>query len=160
MKTVKKLLALLLAMVMILGMLPLGTLAQENGHDHLEGCTGEDCTAEGCTCRCHYRHLDTCLEGCTGNLAEGEACECDCHFVHLDTCLEGCTGTVEVDGQTQECACECHDHIKVCVENCVGETKDEVEILERTLCWLEENVENGLYEFIESCRRRFDELVN
>lgn len=40
------------------------------------------------------------------------------------------------------------------------ETKDEVEILERTLCWLEENVENGLYEFIESCRRRFDELVN
>ena len=125
MKTVKKLLALLLAMVMILGMLPLGTLAQENEHDHhLEGCTGEGCTAEGCTCRCHYRHLDTCLEGCTGILAEGEACECDCHFVHLETCLADCTGTVEVDGQTQECACECHDHIEECVENCVGETKD------------------------------------
>lgn len=124
MKTVKKLLALLLAMVMILGMLPLGTLAQENGHDHLEGCAGEDCTAEGCTCRCHYRHLDTCLEGCTGTLAEGETCECDCHFVHMETCLADCTGTVEVDGQTQECACECHDHIEECVENCVGETKD------------------------------------
>lgn len=40
------------------------------------------------------------------------------------------------------------------------EIKAEVEILERTLRWLEENVEHGLYEFIESCRRRFDELVN
>ena len=27
--------------------------------------------------------------------------------------------------------------------------KDEAEILENTLCWLEENVENGLYEFGE-----------
>jgi len=40
------------------------------------------------------------------------------------------------------------------------ETKGEVEILGKTLCWLEENVENGLHEFVESCRRRFDELVN
>ena len=40
------------------------------------------------------------------------------------------------------------------------EVKDDAEILEQTLCWLEENVEDGLYEFIESCRRKFDELVN
>lgn len=40
------------------------------------------------------------------------------------------------------------------------ETKDEVEILEKTLCWLEEHVEHGLHEFVKSCRRRFDELVN
>ena len=40
------------------------------------------------------------------------------------------------------------------------ETKDEAEILENTLRWLEENVEDGLYEFVKSCRRRFEELVN
>ncbi len=40
------------------------------------------------------------------------------------------------------------------------ETKDEAEILENTLRWLEENVEHGLYGFVESCRRRFEELVN
>lgn len=58
---------------------------------------------------------------------------------------------------------ECHDDIvrmgqKLAIED--TDTKDEVEILERTLCWLEKNVKNGLHEFVESCRRRFDELVN
>jgi len=58
--------------------------------------------------------------------------------------------------------CECYNDIvrmarKIAVEDI--DTKDEVELLEDTLCWLEENVEVGLYEFIESCRRRFEELV-
>ena len=58
--------------------------------------------------------------------------------------------------------CECYDDIvrmarKIEVEDI--ETKDEVELLEDTLCWLEENVETELYEFVESCRSRFDELV-
>jgi len=38
------------------------------------------------------------------------------------------------------------------------ETKDEAEILRETLRWLEVNVENGLCEFVKSCRRRFEEL--
>lgn len=58
---------------------------------------------------------------------------------------------------------ECHDDIvrmgqKLAIED--TDTKDEVEILERTLRWLEENVKSELHEFVESCRRRFDELVN
>lgn len=58
--------------------------------------------------------------------------------------------------------CECYDDIvrmarKIAVEDI--DTKDEVELLEDTLCWLEENVETELYEFVESCRSRFDELV-
>jgi len=58
--------------------------------------------------------------------------------------------------------CECYDDIvrmarKIAVEEI--DTKDEVELLEDTLCWLEENVETELYEFVESCRSRFDELV-
>ncbi len=58
--------------------------------------------------------------------------------------------------------CECYDDIvrmgqKIAVEDI--DTKGKVEILETTLCWLEENVKNGLHEFVESCRRRFDELV-
>jgi len=57
---------------------------------------------------------------------------------------------------------ECYDDIvrmgqKIAVEDI--DTKDEDEILEKTLCWLEKNVKNGLHEFVESCRRRFDELV-
>ena len=58
---------------------------------------------------------------------------------------------------------ECHDDIvrmgqKLAIED--TDTKDEVEILERTLRWLEENVKSELHEFVEFCRRRFDELVN
>lgn len=57
---------------------------------------------------------------------------------------------------------ECYDDI-VRMGQKIGredvETKDEAEILEKTLCWLEANVEAGLHEFVESCRRRFDELV-
>lgn len=58
---------------------------------------------------------------------------------------------------------ECHDDIvrtsqKIAVEDI--DTKDEAEILEKTLCWLEKNVKSELHEFVESCRRRFDELVN
>ena len=58
---------------------------------------------------------------------------------------------------------ECYDDIvrmgqKIAIEDI--ETKSETEVLENTLRWLEENVEQGLYEFVESCRRRFDELVN
>ena len=57
----------------------------------------------------------------------------------------------------------CRDDIvrmgqKIAIEDI--DTKGEVEILGKTLCWLEENVEDGLYEFVKSCRRRFDELVN
>ena len=57
----------------------------------------------------------------------------------------------------------CRDDIvrmgqKIAIEDI--DTKGEVEILGKTLCWLEGNVENGLHEFVESCRRRFDELVN
>lgn len=58
---------------------------------------------------------------------------------------------------------ECHDDIvrmamKISVEDI--DTKNEVEILAETLCWLEENIENDLNEFVESCRRKFEELVN
>ena len=58
---------------------------------------------------------------------------------------------------------ECHNDIvrmgqKIAIEDI--ETKGEVEILGKTLCWLEENVKSELHEFVESCRRRFDELVN
>ena len=120
MMNMKKALALLLAIVMVLGMFPMGVFAQETSEKThletcLEGCTGEDCTAEGCTCRCHYRHLDTCLEGCTGMLSEEEVCECDCHFQHLETCLEDCA--------EEDCECACHLHSELCVENCQGETK-------------------------------------
>ena len=38
--------------------------------------------------------------------------------------------------------------------------KDEAELLEETLCWLEDNVENNLSEYVESCRRIFEELIN
>ncbi len=58
---------------------------------------------------------------------------------------------------------ECHDDIvrmgqKLAIED--TDTKDKAEILGKTLCWLEENVKSELHEFVESCRRRFDELVN
>lgn len=58
---------------------------------------------------------------------------------------------------------ECHDDIvKMAKKITMGDidAKDEIEILEKTLCWLEENVENELYDFVKSCRRRFGELVN
>ena len=58
---------------------------------------------------------------------------------------------------------ECYDDIvrmakKLALEDV--DIKDEAEILEKTLCWLEKNVENGLYEFVKSCRRKFEDLVN
>lgn len=58
--------------------------------------------------------------------------------------------------------CECYDDIvrmgqKIAVEDI--DTKDEAEILEDTLSWLEENVEIELYEFVKSCRKRFEELA-
>lgn len=58
---------------------------------------------------------------------------------------------------------ECYDDIvrmakKIAVEDI--NTKDEIEILDETLCWLEDNVENELDEFVESCRKKFEELVN
>ena len=40
------------------------------------------------------------------------------------------------------------------------DTKDEAELLEESLCWLEDNVENNLDEYVESCRRIFEELIN
>ena len=40
------------------------------------------------------------------------------------------------------------------------DAKDEAELLEETLCWLEDNVENNLSEYVESCRRIFEELIN
>lgn len=57
---------------------------------------------------------------------------------------------------------ECYDDIvrmaqKIEVED--SNTIGEAEILEKTLYWLEENVKSELYEFVGSCRRRFDELV-
>lgn len=58
---------------------------------------------------------------------------------------------------------ECYDDIvrmakKISIKDI--DSKDEIELLDETLCWLEENVENALDEFIESCRRHFEELVN
>lgn len=58
---------------------------------------------------------------------------------------------------------ECYDDIvrmakKVSIEDI--DSKDEIELLDETLCWLEENIENALDEFVESCRRHFEELVN
>lgn len=37
--------------------------------------------------------------------------------------------------------------------------KEEAELLEETLCWLEENHESNLSEYIQSCRRAFEDLV-
>ena len=58
---------------------------------------------------------------------------------------------------------ECYDDIvrmakKLALEDI--DNKDEAVILEKTLCWLEKNVENGLYKFVKSCRRKFEDLVN
>lgn len=58
---------------------------------------------------------------------------------------------------------ECYDNIarmakKLSIEE--TDTKDEVTILDEVLCWLENNVEDGLGEFVDSCRRMFEELVN
>lgn len=58
---------------------------------------------------------------------------------------------------------ECYDDIvrmakKLSIKDI--DSKDETELLDETLCWLEENVENALNEFIESCRRHFEVLVN
>lgn len=39
------------------------------------------------------------------------------------------------------------------------DAKDDAAILEETLCWLEEHVEDGLSKFIASCRRVFEEAV-
>lgn len=57
---------------------------------------------------------------------------------------------------------ECYDDIarmakKIDIENI--DSKEEVELLDETLCWLEENVESNLFEYIESCRSKFEELV-
>lgn len=40
------------------------------------------------------------------------------------------------------------------------ERKDEIELLEEALCWLEKNCEEKLICFVDSCRRMFEELVN
>ncbi len=58
---------------------------------------------------------------------------------------------------------ECYDDIvrmakKVSIEDI--DSKDEIELLDETLCWLEKNVENALDVFVESCRRQFEKLVN
>lgn len=37
--------------------------------------------------------------------------------------------------------------------------KDEKALLEESLCWLEDNVTEGLHTFIKSCRIKFDELI-
>lgn len=58
---------------------------------------------------------------------------------------------------------ECYGYItrmakKLSVEDI--DSKDEVTILDETLCWLENNVEEELGDFVDSCRRIFEELVN
>ena len=58
---------------------------------------------------------------------------------------------------------ECHDDILRMVRKITTEdmdTEGDIEILEKTLCWIEENVENELYTFVKSCRKRFEELTN
>lgn len=40
------------------------------------------------------------------------------------------------------------------------DAKDEAELLGETLCWLEDNVENNLSDYVKSCRRVFEELIN
>lgn len=57
---------------------------------------------------------------------------------------------------------ECYDDIlkmvrKITVKDI--DTKDQTEMLEKTLCWLEENAEKEFCQFVESCRKRFEELV-
>ena len=54
-----------------------------------------------------------------------------------------------------------NDIVKMANKISVNEidSKDEGEILHEVLCWLEDNVENGLEEYVESCRRVFEELV-
>lgn len=57
---------------------------------------------------------------------------------------------------------ECYDDIirmakKIAIEDL--ETKDEATILEETLCWLEDNTESNLSEYVKSCRRKFEELL-
>jgi len=57
---------------------------------------------------------------------------------------------------------ECYDDIaKMARRLSIADVdvKEEAELLEETLCWLEENHENNLYEYIQSCRRVFEELV-
>lgn len=58
---------------------------------------------------------------------------------------------------------ECYNDIvkmarKIAVEDI--DNKDEIGLLDETLCWLEDNVESELHEFVKSCRRKFAELIN
>ena len=57
---------------------------------------------------------------------------------------------------------ECHDDIvrmarRLDIEDI--EVMEEVELLEAVLCWMEDNMTDGLERFIASCRRRFKEFV-
>lgn len=57
---------------------------------------------------------------------------------------------------------ECYDDIvrmahKVKLDDI--DTKDEIELLEDTLCWLECNTSDELNTFITSCREKFNELL-
>lgn len=40
------------------------------------------------------------------------------------------------------------------------DVKDEAELLEDTICWLEDNAGDELSTFIKSCRNKFDEMYN
>ena len=125
MMNMKKLLALLLAIVMVVGMFPMGVLAQETEAKlHTDTCS-DQCETADCGCPCHvYRHLENCGEECTGMVTVEDAeaeCECDCHFVHEETCGEACEGKTE---SGEDCVCLCHaEHAPACVENCQGKTK-------------------------------------
>ena len=58
---------------------------------------------------------------------------------------------------------ECYDDI-IYMARKIGtadiDSKEEVSLLDETLCWLGENVDSNLSTFVESCRRKFEELVN
>lgn len=55
----------------------------------------------------------------------------------------------------------CGDIVRMAVKLNIDfvDTKNERELLEETLCWLEENVYDGLYIFVRSCREWFDKLI-
>lgn len=57
---------------------------------------------------------------------------------------------------------ECYDDINRMARKLKSvdiDTKDEIELLEETLCWLECNVSDELNTFITSCRDKFNELL-
>ena len=56
---------------------------------------------------------------------------------------------------------DCYDDIvrMACKLKIDIDIKSEAELLEEVLCWLEDNVREGLETFVKSCREKFDTLI-